>query len=267
MRYNQIINENTGVQDSPSVVEAAITPKKFAASNLSKFKPQSIFGDAWTQAFQEVSNILGNDFMVWASFPAIAQLKQTAFGKPSRKFEAVVRPKDGQQPYPATFSVSANGDMVVETLYDTALSGESVTLYATKSGIAALIASAPVEENIQLDEWNTRMRNGWAILPATMDLYGKRTVDLKTAASEWKTGEETILICQKSGETRFLFLASSGGPDGWSVGETRECFHDQKQTSKGMYTVMNVVGFTDGEITYTANDIGLNARASVAVFK
>lgn len=33
----------------------------------------------------------------------------------------------------------------------------------------------------------------WVILPATMALYNRRTVDIITAASEWK-GNTTILV-------------------------------------------------------------------------
>jgi hypothetical protein len=34
-----------------------------------------------------------------------------------------------------------------------------------------------------------------------------------------------------------------------------------------MYTVQNIVTFKDGEIISKANDIGLNVKASLAVFK
>lgn len=108
--------------------------------------------------------------------------------------------------------------------------------------------------------------NGWVILPATMSLYGKRVVDITTAASEWAPHEETILVCQLE-NGRIAFLASSGGGEGFKVGETRECFHDQTQASKGMYKVLNIVVFRDGEIASKANEVGLNVKASVAVFK
>lgn len=111
-----------------------------------------------------------------------------------------------------------------------------------------------------------RRGSGWVILPATMALYGKRVVDITTAASEWAPHEETILVCQLE-NGRIAFLASSGGGEGFKVGETRECFHDQTQASKGMYKVLNIVVFRDGEIASKANEVGLNVKASVAVFK
>ncbi len=131
----------------------------------------------------------------------------------------------------------------------------------------------PKSMNESLDEagpgMNYRMGRGWFILPATVALYGKKVVDIKTAASEWAPHEETILVCSKdeNGRQRTLFLASSGPGTGFKVGETRECFHDQTHASKGMYTVQNIVTFKDGEIISKANDISLNVKASLAVFK
>lgn len=116
----------------------------------------------------------------------------------------------------------------------------------------------------------SRYRNSWAILPATMSLYNKRTVDLKTANSTW--GDGSILICEvdgSNGKTRLAFVHSAGGFDGYVsyVGKSYAAHHDQTMASKGMYKVVNVVGFENNEIVNKVNDIGLNAKASLAVFK
>lgn len=113
---------------------------------------------------------------------------------------------------------------------------------------------------------------GWAILPATVALYGKKVVDIKTAASEWASDSHptTILVCSKhqDGRNRMLFLSSSGDcRTQYKVGQASETYHDQTGASKGVYTVENVVVFQGGEIVYQANNKGLTGKASVAVFK
>lgn len=107
---------------------------------------------------------------------------------------------------------------------------------------------------------------GWAILPATMALYNKRTVDIITAASTWD--DCVIYVCSKeeNGKDRILFLASSGDL-GIKVGTSSETYHDQTGASKGNYTVMNIVHIVDGQIVSKSNNIGLDKKASLAVFK
>lgn len=103
----------------------------------------------------------------------------------------------------------------------------------------------------------------WAILPATMALYNRRTVDILTAASHWD--DEWIYVC-KNKEGRICFLGSSG-PGIAKVGETHETHHDQTGASKGPYKVINIVHIKKGEIVSKENEEGLNVKASLAVFK
>ena len=105
----------------------------------------------------------------------------------------------------------------------------------------------------------------WAILPATMALYGKKVVDIQTAASEWDSC--TIYVCSKEGRNRPLFVSSAGTMSGIKIGESYSTYHDQTGVSKGNYTVLNIVEFKDGEIVNSANDVGLTGKASLAVFK
>lgn len=113
-------------------------------------------------------------------------------------------------------------------------------------------------------------QHDWTILPATMTLYNKRTVDIITAASEWAPRPTTILICIKLGEKRFLFVSSSG--DAFNhykddIGKMFHTVHDQTQASKGMYKLVNVAVIKDSKIEKSVNDTGLDAKASLSVFK
>lgn len=120
--------------------------------------------------------------------------------------------------------------------------------------------------NEQQSALNEVYGRGWAILPATMALYDKRTVDIITAASTWD--DCVIYVCSKeeNGKDRILFLASSGDL-GFKVGTSSETYHDQTGASKGVYTVMNIVHIVDGKIVSKSNNIGLDKKASLAVFK
>lgn len=122
----------------------------------------------------------------------------------------------------------------------------------------------------QLDEYGnkmSRMSGGWVILPATMALYGKRAVTLDEAVAEWGTGSIYICTKEENGKNRVLFVFTSGQAPFSAVTSTHEAFHDQTGASKGFYTVMNVVHYQNGERTGSANQFGLNVKASLAVFK
>jgi hypothetical protein len=116
-------------------------------------------------------------------------------------------------------------------------------------------------------------RGDWAILPATMSLYGKRVVDLITAASTWSNHDTTILVCKKTeadGRERFAFV-SSGHDDfdhySAKIGKSYSTYHDQTGQDKGRYTIVNVVVLKNNQIVKHVNDVGLRVKASLAVFK
>lgn len=128
---------------------------------------------------------------------------------------------------------------------------------------SAATPEAPIEEAFR----------GWAILPATMALYNKRVVDIKTAASTWDDTPTTILVCSKEemdGRKRFCFVSSaSDAYDHYApkIGQGFDTYHDQTGAQKGTYVLMNVVVIHNGEIIKKANDTGINAKASLSVFK
>lgn len=105
--------------------------------------------------------------------------------------------------------------------------------------------------------------SGWYILPATMELYNRRTVDIIKAASEW--GDAVIYVC-KNDQNRTCFVSSSGDL-GYKVGSRHRAYHDQTRASKGTYEIINIVTIKNGEIVDKKNDLGINEKASLAVFK
>ena len=122
---------------------------------------------------------------------------------------------------------------------------------------------------MKLSELMEGFKGDWAILPATMELYGRRTVDIITAASEWD--DEVILVC-KNEQGRTCFVGSAGGKSAFDshvkdVGKSFSTYHDQTGGSKGNYKVINVVRVAKGEITDKVNDEGIKEKASLAVFK
>lgn len=134
---------------------------------------------------------------------------------------------------------------------------------------ALSVMGESVQESEQLEERSGYSSGrSWALLPATMALYNRRTVDIITAASTWMPGRETIYVCSKmeNGRKRLLFAASAGEPF-YKVGETYSVYHDQTQAYKGEYTIENVVVIENNEIVSKVNDIGLKEKCSVAVFK
>ena len=109
----------------------------------------------------------------------------------------------------------------------------------------------------------------WAILPATMELYGRRTVDIIKAASEWD--DAAILVCENE-DGRICFVSSADGASSFKhhkndIGKSFSTHHDQTGASKGRYKVLNVVHIKNGEIVDKVNDVGLDKKASLAVFK
>jgi hypothetical protein len=116
---------------------------------------------------------------------------------------------------------------------------------------------------------NEGYKGDWAILPATMELYNKRTVDIITAASTWD--EATILVCENE-QGRICFVSSAGGKSSFDhhkdeIGKSFSTHHDQTGASKGMYKVLNVVWVKGKEIVNKVNETGIKGKASLAVFK
>ena len=117
-----------------------------------------------------------------------------------------------------------------------------------------------------------RLRNSWAILPASRILFNKNKVSLSEIIKEWDHG--TILICKRlTGSMReapIVFL-SSAGDMGVHVGFRKMAHHDQSFASLGEMEVVNVVHYKHGKSDkpeiQPANDQHLKDKAPVFVFK
>lgn len=112
-----------------------------------------------------------------------------------------------------------------------------------------------------------RLRHSWAILPATMALWGKKKVAIPECATVWDEG--TVLVCTNE-QGRTCFIHGSRGDYGVKIGEMILCHHDQTGTSKGHYTIQNIVTWTkvgSGVVIDSVLGFDRNTKASLAVLK
>ena len=104
-----------------------------------------------------------------------------------------------------------------------------------------------------------RLRNSWAILPASRVLFNKNKVTIREASNEWAAG--IILVCRKTnymGEKEgFLFINSCGHSDAScqhyadQIGKSQACHHDQNFSSIGPVVIVNVVRYEQTATKYT----------------
>ena len=115
-----------------------------------------------------------------------------------------------------------------------------------------------------------RLRHSWAILPATMELWGKKKITIAECTSVWNEG--TIYVCENE-QGRICFVSSAGvdiqGKE--PIGSRHATHHDQTLASKGFYKIINYVEYRkqpDGSISYKCDlPFDLTHKASLAVFK
>lgn len=115
------------------------------------------------------------------------------------------------------------------------------------------------------------MRNSWALLPCTRILFNKNKVSLADLQREWN--KNTVYICERdrdneTGKPKLVFLASSG--DLWEdvkVGAMRMGKHDQTRANLGPMYVRNIVRLVDGKVVSSDNDLYLDVKAPLMVFK
>ena len=114
----------------------------------------------------------------------------------------------------------------------------------------------------------SRRDNSWAILPATMELWGRRKITVAELPQVWENG--TVFVCRNE-DGRICFIHSCGTGYGLEVGESLQCYHDQTGTSKGFYKIANILRWkkTNNEFELLSADLpfDLNTKASLAVFK
>lgn len=116
---------------------------------------------------------------------------------------------------------------------------------------------------------SNRLDLSWAILPATMELWGKRKIAIEECASVWPDG--TILVCENEAG-RTCFISSAGWTTSYDdqIGTSHRCHHDQTMADKGYYTIRNVVKYRlvgQGVELDSVLPYDRSTKASLAVFK
>lgn len=114
-----------------------------------------------------------------------------------------------------------------------------------------------------------RLRNSWAILPATMELFSKRKITVAECAAVWDEG--TIYVCTNEMD-RICFIQSCGVDitNKEPIGSYHETHHDQTLVSKGTYKIINYVEYRKvGDKVELKSDLPFHpsTKASLAVFK
>lgn len=104
-----------------------------------------------------------------------------------------------------------------------------------------------------------RLRNSWAILPATRCLFNKNKITIREASNEWAAG--IILVCRKTNymgdQEGFIYINSCGDSDASfqhytdRIGRSQACHHDQNFSNIGPVIVVNVVRYKQTPTTYT----------------
>lgn len=113
----------------------------------------------------------------------------------------------------------------------------------------------------------SRLNRSWAILPATMTLWGKRTITVPECAQVWDNG--TVLVCTNE-QGRICFIHGAAGDYGVKIGERHLCHHDQTLANKGYYTIVNILQWKkagDSVVIDSVLPYDRNTKASLAVFK
>ena len=112
--------------------------------------------------------------------------------------------------------------------------------------------------------------NSWALAPATRILFNKNKLALTELVREWK--KNVVYICERDGsladgKPRLVFLSSAGGLRDVAVGTCRPGHNNHTFASLGYLRVRNVVELEDGKVVKSANDLYLNEKAPLYVFK
>lgn len=114
----------------------------------------------------------------------------------------------------------------------------------------------------------SRFDRSWAILPATMELWGKRKITVAECAKEWDKG--TVLVCTTGLNDSIKFIHGSQGDYGVNIGEIHRCHHDQTGADKGFYRIVNILQWSviDGNVVITSEvPFDPKTKASLSVFK
>jgi len=122
-------------------------------------------------------------------------------------------------------------------------------------------------------EFITEMSHSLAILPATRILYNKNKVGHDELGADHKDGTVYAARMHTGSGDKHVFLHSAGGKlSDVKVGTKHFWHHDQTQpggqrSGSQRLTIDNVIHHKDGKIHSHENDVGVNEKRPVYVFK
>lgn len=109
----------------------------------------------------------------------------------------------------------------------------------------------------------------YSLLPST-DFVAENgyAASLRDCAEFWDFGQLTILVTSSAlSDTGKYFIAGYGHSADLVVGDKFTAKHDQEGYSLGLFTVLNVIYFTDSKYVSAVNDIGIDQYHPCAAFK
>lgn len=116
----------------------------------------------------------------------------------------------------------------------------------------------------QLLEYIDR-KNSSAILPASRALEHGNKSSLDQIGQEWN-GKMTVLAVA-DGDGKKKFVSGSGHGHYHNVGDTFRAHHDQTRQDLGYHKVENVIHIDGGKVVHKENDIGVNEKRPLSVYK
>lgn len=119
----------------------------------------------------------------------------------------------------------------------------------------------------------TEGRRTEALLPATKALWNKNKVGIDDIAKQWGKGKYTVQVAHVHGsewerdrggkpKLRFVVGSGHGGYD-----DKFHAHHDQTGAKAGYHHIVNNVHIEDGKVVHQDNDLHVNDKAAVHVYK
>lgn len=110
--------------------------------------------------------------------------------------------------------------------------------------------------------------NSVSLLPATQVLFKARTISLARLKEIWDSN--TVYVLRNADTEKLVFAASCGrlwDTAKFAIGMQHPVHHDQTHAFRGVFRIENIVDVKDGLVVSADNDVGLNVKAPVWVFK
>lgn len=160
--------------------------------------------------------------------------------------------------------------MSIETLIIQAANKSDETATTFDSLIKAKIAERL--ENMKKDvmsnmfEARRPMYGSESILPASSALGHGSKSSLEQIGKTWNDSKMTVMAV-KTSEGKKKFISGSGHTDYHKIGDTFRAHHDQTWRDLGNHTVENIIRLDKGKVVHQENDIGVNEKRPLSVYK